>query len=123
KGYRPSVVHPLCQGTVESCALKPRLVYARATGRVQDGPLVLSAGHDMNYISVNGALQSLGSAGGLPIPPVNLLGDFAGGTMFVVTGILSALVERQSSDRGQVVDAAMVDGSALLMSMMLEDRD
>ena len=123
EGFRPGVMERLGLGPEEALALNPRLVYARVTGWGQDGPLALSAGHDMNYISVNGALHSLGRAGGPPIPPVNLLGDFAGGTMFVVTGILSALVERQSSDRGQVVDAAMVDGSALLMSMMLEDRD
>lgn len=93
------------------------------TGWGQDGPLAERAGHDMNYISLNGTLHSIGRRGGPPLPPVNLLGDFGGGTMFVVTGILSALVERQSSGRGQVVDAAMVDGSAFLASMMYEDRE
>ncbi|MFC4561935.1 CaiB/BaiF CoA transferase family protein [Nocardiopsis mangrovi] len=122
EGFRPGVMERLGLGPDDLCADHPRLVYARVTGWGQDGPLARAAGHDMNYISLNGSLHSIGRAGGPPLPPVNLLGDFGGGTMFAVTGILSALVERQSSGRGQVVDAAMVDGSALLMSMVYEDR-
>ncbi|MFL1379436.1 MULTISPECIES: CaiB/BaiF CoA transferase family protein [unclassified Nocardiopsis] len=122
EGFRPGVMERLGLGPDACLELNPRLVYARVTGWGQDGPLARAAGHDMNYISVNGALHAIGRAGGPPVPPVNLLGDFAGGTMFTVTGILAALVERGTSGRGQVVDAAMVDGSALLMSMVHEDR-
>lgn len=122
EGFRPGVMERLGLGPRECLDLHPRLVYARVTGWGQDGPLAHTAGHDVNYISVNGALHVVGRADGPPVPPVNLLGDFAGGTMFAVAGILAALVERQSSGRGQVVDAAMVDGSALLMSMLHEDR-
>ncbi|GAA4952722.1 CaiB/BaiF CoA-transferase family protein [Streptomonospora halophila] len=123
EGFRPGVMERRGLGPDTCLALNPRLIYARMTGWGQDGPLSQVAGHDMNYISLNGALHSIGRRGGAPVPPVNLLGDFGGGTMFVVTGILSALVERQASGRGQVVDAAMVDGSALLMSMVYEDRE
>ncbi len=122
EGFRPGVMERLGLGPDTCLELNPRLVYARITGWGQDGPSAHTAGHDVNYISVNGALHSIGRAGGPPVPPINLLGDFAGGTMFAVTGVLSALVERQTSGRGQVVDAAMVDGSALLMSMVHEDR-
>ncbi|MBV2362006.1 CaiB/BaiF CoA transferase family protein [Streptomonospora nanhaiensis] len=122
EGFRPGVLERLGLGPDVCLERNPRLVYARMTGWGQDGPLARAAGHDMNYISLNGALHSIGRRGEAPVPPVNLLGDFGGGTMFVVTGILSALVERQTSGRGQVVDAAMVDGSALLMSMVYEDR-
>ena len=122
EGFRPGVMERLGLGPDTCLELNPRLVYARITGWGQDGPSAHTAGHDVNYISVNGALHSIGRAGGPPVPPINLHGDFAGGTMFAVTGVLSALVERQTSGRGQVVDAAMVDGSALLMSMVHEDR-
>ncbi|MEV2279410.1 CaiB/BaiF CoA-transferase family protein [Nocardiopsis sp. NPDC049922] len=122
EGFRPGVMERLGLGPDTCLELNPRLVYARVTGWGQDGPLAHTAGHDMNYVSVNGALHSIGRAGGPPVPPINLLGDFAGGTMFAVTGVLGALVERQGSGRGQVVDAAMVDGSSLLMSMVYEDR-
>ncbi|RNL82854.1 CaiB/BaiF CoA transferase family protein [Halostreptopolyspora alba] len=122
EGFRPGVMERLGLGPQECLELNPRLVFARVTGWGQEGPLSHRAGHDMNYISLNGALHSFGREGEAPVPPVNVVGDFAGGTMFTVTGILSALVERQGSGRGQVVDAAMVDGSALLLSMMYEDR-
>ncbi|GAA2011017.1 CaiB/BaiF CoA-transferase family protein [Nocardiopsis rhodophaea] len=122
EGFRPGAMERLGLGPDDCLGLNPRLVYARMTGWGQEGPLAHRAGHDMNYISLNGTLHSIGRRGEAPVPPVNLLGDFGGGTMFVVTGILSALVERQSSGRGQVVDAAMVDGSAFLASMIYEDR-
>ncbi|OLT27859.1 carnitine dehydratase [Nocardiopsis sp. CNR-923] len=122
EGFRPGVMERLGLGPDTCLELNPRLVYARVTGWGQDGPLAHAAGHDMNYVSVNGTLHAIGRAGGPPVPPINLLGDFAGGTMFAVTGVLGALVERQGSGRGQVVDAAMVDGSSLLMSMVHEDR-
>ncbi|MDA8371401.1 MAG: CaiB/BaiF CoA-transferase family protein [Nocardiopsaceae bacterium] len=123
EGFRPGVMERLGLGPDICSGLNPRLVYARMTGWGQDGPLAHAAGHDMNYISLNGSLHGIGRRGQAPIPPVNLLGDFGGGAMFVVTGILSALVERQSSGVGQVVDAAMVDGSAFLASMIFEDRE
>ncbi|MBB4929707.1 alpha-methylacyl-CoA racemase [Lipingzhangella halophila] len=122
EGFRPGVLERLGLGPKECLELNPKLVFTRVTGWGQDGPLAHRSGHDMNYISLNGALHGFGRRGQAPVPPVNIVGDFAGGTMFAVTGILSALVERQSSGRGQVVDAAMLDGSAFLMSMMYEDR-
>jgi alpha-methylacyl-CoA racemase len=92
-------------------------VYARLTGWGQDGPT--SAGHDINYLAATGALDAIGPAGGPPVPPVNLLGDFAGGGLYAVTGILAALYERERSGRGQVIDAAIVDGVAGLLGMLL----
>lgn len=122
EGFRPGVMERFGLGPDTCLEANPRLVYARMTGWGQDGPLAARAGHDMNYIAVNGALHSFGRRGQGPVPPANLVGDFGGGSMFVVTGILAALLERGRSGLGQVVDAAMVDGSALLMSMMYEDR-
>jgi alpha-methylacyl-CoA racemase len=98
-------------------ARNPRLVYARMTGWGQDGPLANDVGHDINYLSVAGVLWHLGPEGHAPVPPINLLADFGGGGSLVVQGILAALVERSRSGEGQVVDAAMVDGSAQLMSI------
>ena len=95
-------------------ARNPRLVYGRITGWGQDGPLAQAAGHDINYIGLAGALEPIGRAGERPVPPLNLLGDFGGGGMLLAMGVLAALVERASSGRGQVVDASMVDGAALL---------
>ena len=96
----------------------PGLIYARMTGWGQEGPLAPSAGHDIDYIAISGALSMVGRAGEQPVPPVNLIGDFGGGGMLLAVGVLAALVERQRSGRGQVVDAAMVDGSALLTSFI-----
>jgi alpha-methylacyl-CoA racemase len=117
EGYRPGVTERLGLGPAECLARNPRLVYARVTGWGQDGPS--TAGHDINYLAASGALDAIGRAGGPPVPPVNLLGDFAGGGLYAVAGILAALHERERSGLGQVVDAAIVDGVAGLMAMLL----
>jgi len=116
EGLRPGVTERLGVGPADCQARNPRLVYARMTGWGQDGPLAARAGHDINYISLTGALHAIGGTDG-PIPPLNLVGDFGGGSMLLVIGILAALQERQSSGQGQVVDAAMVDGASLLVQM------
>lgn len=113
EGFRPGVVERLGVGPAETCARNPRLVYGRMTGWGQDGPYARRAGHDINYISVTGALHAIGDHG--PVPPLNLLGDYGGGSMMLLAGILAALFERERSGRGQVVDAAMVDGVAYLL--------
>ncbi|MFF0816842.1 CaiB/BaiF CoA transferase family protein [Rhodococcus sp. NPDC003318] len=118
EGFRPGTAERLCLGPEDCAAINPRLVYARMTGWGQDGPLSARAGHDINYISLTGALHAIGTADGKPVPPLNLVGDFGGGSMFLLVGILSALWERQRSGTGQVVDAAMVDGASTLMQMM-----
>lgn len=117
EGFRPGVAERLGIGPDECRARNPGLVYARMTGWGRHGPRAADAGHDVDYIAQAGVLAHIGAAGGPPVPPVNLLGDFGGGAMFVVVGILAALVERAGSGRGQVVDAAMVDGSASLMGV------
>jgi len=117
EGFRPGVAERLGVGPDVLCARNPRLVYGRMTGWGQDGPLASEVGHDINYISLAGVLAHIGPAGGAPVPPLNLIGDFGGGSMLLVVGVLAALVERGTSGRGQVVDAAMVDGSAMLMSI------
>jgi alpha-methylacyl-CoA racemase len=117
EGFRPGVAERLGIGPDECLARNPRLVYGRMTGWGQDGPWASMAGHDMNYIALAGALEPLGRAGEAPQPPINLLGDFGGGGMLLGFGVLAAVFEAQRSGRGQVVDAAMVDGSALLMTM------
>jgi len=118
EGFRPGVTERLGIGPAECQAANPRLVYARMTGWGQDGPRAARAGHDINYISLTGALHAIGRPGQRPVPPLNLVGDYGGGSMLVLVGILAALFERQRSGRGQVIDAAMVDGSALLTQMM-----
>jgi alpha-methylacyl-CoA racemase len=117
EGFRPGVMERLGLGPDVCCARNPRLVYGRMTGFGQDGPLAGAAGHDINYIALAGALHPIGRRGAPPTPPLNLVGDFGGGGMLLVLGILAALVERQRSGLGQVVDAAMVDGAALLMTI------
>ena len=116
EGFRPGVMERLGLGPDTVLKDNPRLIYARMTGWGQDGPLAQAAGHDLNYIAITGALDSIGAKGELPIPPQNLVGDFGGGSMYCAFGILAALYERQSSGKGQVVDAAIVDGVTSLMS-------
>ncbi|HEY6796123.1 MAG TPA: CaiB/BaiF CoA-transferase family protein [Kineosporiaceae bacterium] len=118
EGSRPGVAERLGVGPDTCLARNPRLVYARMTGWGQQGPWADRVGHDINYLSVTGVLHAVGRAGERPVPPLNLGADFGGGSMFCVTGILAALVERASSGRGQVVDVAMVDGAALLAQMI-----
>ncbi|WP_454561042.1 CaiB/BaiF CoA transferase family protein [Mycobacterium haemophilum] len=118
EGYRPGVTERLGLGPEHCAEVNDRLVYARMTGWGQTGPRSQQAGHDINYISLNGVLHAIGRAGERPVPPLNLVGDFGGGSMFLLVGILAALWERQTSGKGQVVDAAMVDGSSVLVQMM-----
>jgi alpha-methylacyl-CoA racemase len=118
EGFRPGVMERLGLGPDVCLERNPRLVYGRMTGWGQDGPLAHAAGHDINYISVAGALGPIGRRGEAPVPPLNLVGDFGGGGMFLAFGMVCALLEAQRSGRGQVVDAAMVDGAATLMAMM-----
>ena len=117
EGFRPGVMERLGLGPEACLARNSRLVYGRMTGWGQDGPLANAAGHDINYISLTGALHAIGRQGQAPVPPLNLVGDFGGGTMFLIMGVLAALVERGRSGKGQVVDAAMTDGSAALMTI------
>jgi alpha-methylacyl-CoA racemase len=117
EGFRPGVAERLGVGPDACRTRNPRLVYARMTGWGQEGPLAGDVGHDINYLSIAGVLAHIGNAGGPPVPPINLLADFGGGGSLVVIGILAALLERGRSGEGQVVDAAMVDGSAQLMSI------
>jgi len=117
EGFRPGVAERLGIGP-DSCRQRnPRLVYGRVTGWGQDGPLAGAAGHDLNYIALSGALHAFGPGGGPPVPPLNLLGDFGGGGMLLAFGIVCALLEARVSGRGQVVDAAMLDGVNALMAM------
>jgi alpha-methylacyl-CoA racemase len=116
EGYRPGVTERLGLGPDECLARNPRLIYGRMTGWGQDGPYAPTAGHDLNYIALAGVLDHIGRAGGPPTPPLNLVGDFGGGGMLLAFGVVAALVERATSGTGQVIDAAMVDGAALLMA-------
>ena len=122
EGFRPGVVERLGLSPDVLAARNPRLVYGRMTGFGQSGPLAHAAGHDIDYIALAGALEPLGRGGEKPVPPLNLLGDFGAGGMLLVTGVLAALLERGISGRGQVVDAAMVDGAALLTTMLHAHR-
>lgn len=120
--YRPGVAERLGIGPEVCLGRNPRLVYGRMTGWGQDGPWAGMAGHDIGYIAITGALHAIGRAGGPPQPPANLLGDFGGGTMFLLVGIAAALWERERSGLGQVVDAAIVDGTASLTSFLFGMR-
>jgi alpha-methylacyl-CoA racemase len=116
EGFRPGVAERLGIGPDVCLKRNPRLVYGRMTGFGQDGPMATAAGHDINYIALSGALHSIGPKGGKPVPPLNLVGDFGGGGIYLAFGIVCALLERERSGSGQVVDAAMVDGAAALMT-------
>ena len=117
EGFRPGVTEKLGLGPADCHARNPRLVYGRMTGFGQDGPLADAAGHDLNYIALTGALHAIGPKGGKPVPPLNLVGDYGGGALYLAFGLMAALWERKSSGRGQVVDAAMVDGAGSLASI------
>jgi alpha-methylacyl-CoA racemase len=119
EGFRPGVMERLGLGPEVVRARNPRLVYGRMTGWGQDGPLAQAAGHDINYISVTGALAAIGTQD-TPVPPLNLVGDFGGGALYLVVGVLAALLEAAKSGTGQIVDAAMCDGAASLMSMFFD---
>jgi alpha-methylacyl-CoA racemase len=119
EGFRPGVMERLGLGPDAVLQRNPRLVYGRMTGWGQQGPLAEAAGHDINYISVTGALAAIGPAE-RPVPPLNLVGDFGGGALYIVVGVLAALLEARTSGKGQVVDAAMCDGAASLMSMFFD---
>ncbi|MEU4523929.1 CaiB/BaiF CoA-transferase family protein [Amycolatopsis sp. NPDC024027] len=118
EGFRPGVAERIGLGPDVVHARNPRLVYGRMTGWGQDGPLAKAAGHDINYIGIAGALEPIGRAGERPVPPLNLVGDFGGGGLLLAMGVLAALYERNTSGRGQVVDASMVDGAALLTTSL-----
>ncbi len=116
EGFRPGVMERLGLGPDVCLERNPALVFGRMTGWGQDGPLASAAGHDLNYIALTGALSAIGQAGGPPVPPLNLVGDYGGGALFLAFGVCAALLEARSSGQGQVVDTSMVDGAATLMS-------
>ena len=116
EGFRPGVTERMGLGPDDCFPTNRKLVYGRMTGWGQDGPMARAAGHDMNYIALTGALNAIGPADGPPVPPLNLVGDFGGGTLYLLVGVLAALLEARQSGKGQVVDAAMVDGAASLMT-------
>ncbi|MGA1072391.1 MAG: CaiB/BaiF CoA transferase family protein [Pseudohongiellaceae bacterium] len=116
EGFRPGVMERLGLGPDTCLARNPRLIFGRMTGWGQSGPLAPAAGHDINYISIGGALGAMGYSDRPPSPPLNLVGDFGGGAMYLLAGVLAALVERGTSGQGQVIDAAMTDGTASLLS-------
>lgn len=119
EGFRPGVMEKNGLGPDACLARNPRLVYGRMTGWGQSGPLAMAAGHDINYIAITGALAAIGRREGGPVPPLNLVGDYGGGALYLVIGLLSALVERGVSGKGQVIDAAISDGVASLMAPIL----
>jgi alpha-methylacyl-CoA racemase len=116
EGFRPGVVERLGLGPEDCFKRNPKLVFGRMTGWGQEGPLAMAAGHDLNYIAITGALHSIGRKGQPPTPPLNLLGDYAGGSLYLAMGMLAAIIEARQSNKGQVVDAAIVDGTASLMT-------
>ena len=117
EGNRPGVAERLGLGPEECLARNPGLIYARVTGWGQSGPRALQAGHELNYLSITGGLHAIGPADGPPTPPLNLVGDIAGGSLMMVTGVLAAIIERSRTGRGQVLDVAMVDGALVSMQM------
>jgi alpha-methylacyl-CoA racemase len=117
EGFRPGVMERLQLGPEQCLAKNPKLVYGRMTGFGQTGPLAQTAGHDIDYIALSGALHAIGRAGDAPLPPLNLVGDFGGGGMLLAFGVVCGLLEAKNSGKGQVIDAAMCDGSSLLMMM------
>ena len=118
EGFRPGVMERLGLGPDVCLARNPRLVYGRMTGWGQEGPLAHAPGHDINYIALAGVLHAIGRKGDPPVPPLNLLGDFGGGALYLALGVVAAMLEREKSGQGQVVDAAIVDGAASLMTLM-----
>ena len=118
EGFRPGVMERLGLGPEVAMARNPRLVYGRMTGWGQDGPIAHTAGHDINYIALTGALHAIGTKARGPVPPLNLVGDFGGGALYLVVGVLAAVIEAQGSGKGQVVDVSMVEGAASLMTPM-----
>lgn len=116
EGFRPGVMERLGLGPIEMLTLNPRLIYGRMTGWGQEGALAHAVGHDINYIALSGALHAIGSKDGGPVVPLNLVGDFGGGSLFLAMGVVAALYERSGSNKGQVIDAAMVDGVSSLMT-------
>jgi alpha-methylacyl-CoA racemase len=118
EGFRPGVMERLGLGPDLCLARNPKLVYGRMTGWGQDGPIARTAGHDINYIALSGVLHSIGEAGGPPVPPLNLVGDFGGGALYLAMGVLAGIISARSTGRGQVIDCSMVEGSASLMMMM-----
>jgi alpha-methylacyl-CoA racemase len=118
EGFRPGVMERLGLGPAVCLARNPKLVFGRMTGWGQDGPIAHTAGHDINYIALSGVLYSIGEAGGPPVPPLNLVGDFGGGALYLAMGVLAGIVSARVSGKGQVVDCSMVEGSASLMTMM-----
>ena len=117
EGFRPGVMERLGLGPSVCHRINPRLVYGRMTGWGQDGPLASAAGHDINYIALTGALHAIGREGQAPLHPLNLVGDFGGGALYLAFGILAGIIESRASGSGQVVDCAMTDGAASLMTM------
>ncbi len=118
EGFRPGVMERLGLGPDEAFTCNPKLVYGRMTGWGQSGPLANAAGHDLNYIALSGALHAMGRKDAPPSPPLNLVGDYGGGALYLALGVCAALIERQRSGKGQVVDAAITDGTASLMGVM-----
>jgi len=116
EGFRPGVMERLGLGPEVCLARNPRLAYGRVTGWGQQGPLSMAAGHDLNYIALTGALHAIGRAGQKPTPPLNLVGDYGGGTLYLVVGLLAAIISARATGKGQVIDAAMVDGALSLMT-------
>lgn len=122
EGFRPGVTERLGIGPEDCMKLNPKLVYGRMTGWGQDGPMAQVAGHDIDYIALSGVLHAIGPKDGKPVPPLNLVGDFGGGGMFLAFGLLCGILEAQKSGKGQIVDAAMIEGSAVLANMFFSFR-